>query len=117
MRSYIDIDRLLVYARHGVDEQERRVGNAFEVSLRLYYDITAAADDDDIALAINYAEVVDVVNAVMVRPCLLLETVVMHIRQAIADRWPGVTGGRITLAKVHPPIKTPMASVAVTVEW
>lgn len=115
--SYIEIDRMKVFARHGVFEQERNVGNVFEVSLRLYYDFRTAARTDDIDRTLNYAMVVDIVNDIMKTPRNLLETVVSEIRHAITTRWPEVYGGRISLSKVHPPFTTPVGSVSATVEW
>ncbi len=41
------------------------VGNEFSVDLRLAYDASAAMRSDDVADALNYAEVVEEVKAVM----------------------------------------------------
>lgn len=115
--SYIEIDRLRIFARHGVLEQERNVGNIFEVSLRLYYDFRISARTDDIGRALNYALVVDTVNEIMKTPRNLLETVVSEIQHAITMRWPEVYGGRICLSKLHPPFSTPVGCVSAIVEW
>lgn len=45
MKTYIDIERMQIRAHHGVLEQEKRVGNLFEVSVRLFYDFSEAAAD------------------------------------------------------------------------
>lgn len=113
----IDIERMQIHAHHGVMEQEKRVGNLFEVSVRLFYDFTDAAATDDVALTVNYAEAVAIVRDVMALPCRLLETVAFRIRDALCARWQGITAGSVTVAKLHPPFPTPVASASVTVRW
>lgn len=113
----IDIDRIEIYARHGVAAQERRVGNHFEVSLRLYYDASAAVATDDISHAVNYGEVIETVKAVMARPSALIEHVAGRIRDAVKQQYPAVTGGSVTVAKTHPPVHARVQQVAVTLDW
>lgn len=115
--TYIDIDRLKIFARHGVSDQERRVGNMFEVSVRIYYDFGPAAKTDDVNRSINYAQVVDIVIESMKTPRRLLETAVNDIKTAISLRWPEVKSGRISLSKVHPPFTTPVEHVSAVMEW
>ncbi len=117
MKSYIDIDRLQIFANHGVLERERAIGNRFEVTLRLYYDATEAMQSDEISSALNYAEVVDVVRNEMAKPSDLLEHVAYRIKSALQSRFPIIISGRVTIVKIHPPISTPMSSVAFTVEF
>lgn len=117
MKTSIEINGLKVFANHGVLAQERMVGNAFEVSLRLDYDFAEAAAADDVNLTVNYAEVADEVRRCMAVPCNLLEAAAWNIRSALLGRWPSIKAGRITVLKLHPPFTVPVASVGVTVEW
>ena len=57
MTSYIFLDTLRFFAHHGVGEQETVVGNEFTVSLRLQVDIRRAAETDDVADTVSYADV------------------------------------------------------------
>ena len=45
----ITIDRLKVYAYHGVFEQEKKDGQLFFVSAKLYLDVRKAARNDDLS--------------------------------------------------------------------
>ena len=117
MTTSVYIDKLRIFARHGVLPQERTVGNTFEVSVRLDYDFADAASADDVALTVNYAEVAYIVKHTMARPCELLEAAVWNIRKALLIRWPDIKSGRITVLKLHPPFTVPVASAGVTVEW
>ena len=117
VQTYIDIEGLRIHAYHGALERERRVGNLFEVSLRLYYDASQAMESDYIHDALNYAEVCAVVAEEMAQQSDLIENVVWRIKNSLCEDFPNINGGRVTLAKVHPPISTPMQRVAFTFEW
>lgn len=107
----IDIDRLKIYSYHGVLPAERQIGNEFEVSATLFYDASAAAGTDDIGRALNYAEAVNVIEEEMAVPSSLLEHVAHRIATALLDRFPALTGGTVTVAKIHPPIPSQLGSV------
>lgn len=112
--TFITIKDLRVYARHGVGAQEFLVGNEFSVDLRLAYDASAAMRSDDVAYALNYAEVVEEVKAVMDIPSKLLEHVAARIRTALITRFPAIESGEITVSKITPPIPGTIGSVAFT---
>ena len=102
----IEVKRLELWARHGVMEQERVVGNMFTV------DVSDSVED-----TVNYAEVVDVVKAEMAIPSLLLENVVWRVKNAILARFPMVRGGSVKVAKLTPPVSCNVDEVSVTTRW
>lgn len=115
MELTIEINRMSLYARHGVMAQERAVGNTFEVTAHLRYPL---AESDDIALTLNYAEAAEVIKKVMAEPAELLETVVKRLKEALLTRFPSITGGMVKVAKLAPPIPGFEAeSVAVKLVW
>lgn len=117
MKGYITLDHIKFHAHHGVLEQERRVGNDFEVTLQLQYPFHNATESDDLADTINYAEVYDIVAAEMDVPSRLLEHVAGRIVRSLRTRFPLIEGGTVTVAKLTPPFKCEMAAVAVTIEF
>lgn len=117
MNTSITFDRIRFFAYHGVMEQERKVGNIFEVSLTIQYPFGKALVSDCLDDTLNYAALYDVVAAEMAIPSNLLEHVVGRIICHIRKAFPLIQGGKITLAKLTPPIKGEMASVSVTVEF
>lgn len=117
MKTYIDIEGLKIFARVGVDEQERRIGNRFEISARLHYDASEAMRTDDIASALNYAEVSGVIVDACKAEAMLLEHVAGRIQSAIVAAFPQVSGGRLSITKLHPPISAPTPVVTFTCEW
>lgn len=100
----VEIDRLRLEAFHGVLPQERTVGNVFEVTLRLDYDMERAAATDDVAFALNYAEVCNEVREVMSQPSALLENVALRMRNALCRRFPQIISGAVKITKLTPPL-------------
>lgn len=118
MNTSVFVERLRIYAHHGVLEQERKIGNLFEVSVKVTYDFKSTLHHDEIDRVINYVEVVDIVKEVMAEPANLIETVAMRITDAIRARWvEAECGGRVVVTKVHPPFATPCAGASAIVEW
>lgn len=115
--AIIEINRLKVYAYYGVDDQEAKVGNDFEVSVRLEYPCSHAMQTDKLDATLSYADVLDIVIHEMKIPSKLLENVVYRIHSAIICRFPRVKGGAITVLKLHPPLSEQMESCGFTYKW
>lgn len=115
----VAINGLKIFARHGVYEQERRVGNDFEVTLHLDVPCSdAAMDTDNLSDTINYAEVVGIIKDEMSMPSRLLEHVAGRIRHRLEQTYHRkIAGGELTLAKLAPPIPAELASVSFTTRW
>ncbi|MBD5347136.1 MAG: dihydroneopterin aldolase [Bacteroides sp.] len=111
----ITLDSLRFYARHGVGAQEREVGNDFEVSVSV--DIPPVYSDR-IEATVNYAEITESVRTEMEIPSALIEHVAVRIRNALMARFPLITGGRVTVCKLKPPIPgAELKSASVTLIW
>lgn len=115
MNITVEINALRVRAHHGVLEQERRVGNIFEVTLHVDYPLYNGGDD--IEGTLNYAEATDIIREQMAVPSQLLEYVALRIRDAVMARWPAITGGLVRVEKLTPPVSAQLKSAAVTLRW
>ena len=73
MQGAILLRGLRFHARHGVAEQERRVGNEFTVDLRLETDLGRAAQTDRVDDTVDYGAVHRAVAQEMATPSRLLE--------------------------------------------
>jgi dihydroneopterin aldolase len=113
----IEVNGLRLYAHHGVAEQEREVGNLFEVTVHVQCDASAAVEHDDLNGTINYAEIVATIKTVMATPSLLIENAAGRLKSALLDKFPGITGGMVRIAKLVPPIPADLDSVAVALRW
>ena len=117
-RGCIAINKLKIYAYHGVLDQENRVGNNFLISAKLYYPISRAMINDSISGTLNYAETIEIIKNAMKTPSHLIENVIERIRIALITQFPLIEGGCITIEKLSPPIpNTQVESVAVSYEW
>ena len=120
MNYTVQINRLRLHASHGVLDQERLVGNLFEVSVTLtipYQTAKEAFERDWLSGAVNYADVANVIKEGMAIPSCLLENVAYRLRIAISEHFPTVKGGTITIAKLTPPVPAQMESAAITLTW
>ncbi len=117
MTGTIEINRLTLLARHGVGEQERKVGNTFEVSASLTCDMTDACNDDNLNGTVNYAEAIDIIRQQMAIPSRLLEHVAARIAKALSHAFPAIESGQITVTKTTPPCGVEVKGVSVTIKW
>ena len=102
--SYIFLEDLRLFARHGVAEQERQVGNEYRVDVRLRTDIARAARTDDVADTVNYAEVYYLIRREMDCPSCLLEHVAGRMCRSLLAQFPTVSEVQLTLRKRNPPM-------------
>ena len=102
--NYMTLRNLRFHAYHGVLEQERIVGNDYEVSVRMSYDMRRAIASDDVANALNYAEAYEVIKRVMMQPSRLIERVAWRIAKALLDEFPMARNAEVTLVKLNPPM-------------
>lgn len=119
METSIRLDNMRFHAHHGVMEQERAVGNDFEVSIEVFYPFEQALTSDDLNDTINYAALYDIISREMNIPSSLLEHAAGRIITAINKEFPKVTGGFISITKMHPPFKCdmPNGGASVIIKW
>ncbi len=117
MKTTITLDKMRFHAFHGVLEQERKVGNEFEVSLTVKYDFKKALYTDNLDDTLNYAELYAVVEREMNEPSKLLECVAGRIIGAVKKEFPNIDGGEIEVKKLTPPFKCQLDSVTVKVKF
>lgn len=102
--SYICLDNLRFHAYHGVMPQERMVGNDYNVSLRIRYDISQAMVSDKVEDTLNYAEVFQLVSQEMAVPSSLIERVAGRIGDRLFRRFPTIEKIELKIMKINPPM-------------
>ena len=119
MTTKIRLKAMRFYAYHGVAEQERQVGNTFQVDLTLTAPLQRAVESDQLEDTINYAEVYETVREEMQIPSRLLEHVAGRILDALHHRFPTLQAAEITLSKLNPPFGGDLlrASVVLCVDF
>lgn len=83
----IFLEGLTFYGYHGVNPEERQLGQRFVVSVTLHVDLSAAGRTDDLAQTINYATVYALIRDIVEGPPVhLLEALAERIASVILDR-------------------------------
>lgn len=103
MLIQISLEQMRFYAYHGVLEQERRVGNHFEVSLTVEASVAQSLSSDALEDTINYALLHQVVAEEMAVPSELLEHVVGRMARRLFDEFAMIEGLDLRLSKCNPP--------------
>ncbi|GGO09285.1 dihydroneopterin aldolase [Saccharibacillus kuerlensis] len=110
------ISRMEYYGRHGVFEEERRLGQRFYVGLELELDLSAAGLTDDLEQAVNYAEVHETVkNVVEGESVKLIETLAERIASAVLRTYTRVEAATVKVTKPHPPFDIHFEGVTVEI--
>lgn len=113
----ITLNRMQFFARHGVGEQERVVGNRFEVTLSVRCDVAGAVAADALEGTVDYSALYAVVEREMAIPSALLEHVAGRIAAAVKREFARVLSGEVTVTKLTPPFKCQLAGVSVTLAF
>ena len=114
-RDRIAVRGLRAYGHHGVYAFERRQGQTFSCDAVLEVDTRPAAEFDDLARTVNYAELAQRLYAVLSgEPVDLLET----LAQRLADvclAYDLVEAVEVTVHKPEADLGVPFADVTVTI--
>lgn len=109
----VHLYNLKFYAFHGVHEEEKLLGNEYEVNADIQFH-EEHTQINDLEQTINYADVYEMIKKRMHIPTSLLETVVMDIGNSIYEKYNYVRYINVSLKKIHPPIESIEGSVGVT---
>lgn len=99
------LEGLTFYGYHGVNPEERVLGQRFVVDVTLSLDLRPAGQSDDPAKTINYATLYEIARRVVEGPrCSLIETLAERLATAILTE-AGGTAVRVRVSKPWAPIK------------
>lgn len=123
MRTLITLNGIHLYAFHGVEAQERLVGNDYTIDLQL--EVSLQWEDmeaDDVNRTVNYADVFRAVKEEMKRPSNLLEHVAWRIVGRLFLDFSAVQAAELHLQKRNPPMGADITSAGVRIaasreEW
>jgi dihydroneopterin aldolase len=88
------VDKILLhgahfFGKHGVSAAERRVGGRYVVDIEVAYDLTRAAQSDDLAQTISYSKVYDATRALVEgKSFRLIEALAEALAQTLLARFP-----------------------------
>ena len=107
------LEGMRFYAYHGVNPEERALGQRFTVDVVLAVDLRRAGQSDDLADTVSYSAVYKLVRQIMEgEPRNLIEAVAEAIAAEILRNFPPVQGVSVTVRKPEVPMKGSMLDAA-----
>lgn len=115
-RDTIQLRNLQFYGTHGVNPEEKELGQRYEVDLDLRVDTRSAGLHDDLHQTINYAHVYRMVKRLVEDECFdLIEALAETIATQVGREF-GPDAIRVCVRKPHAPLKGVFDYVAVDIE-
>lgn len=112
----IFISDLLIFANHGVFEEEKKLGQKFYVDIRLGLNTQDAGLTKDLSRSVHYGEVSDQVVALFRSESEdLIETCAEKVAQFILQKYPLVQEVLVRVKKPWAPVRLPVDTVYVEI--
>jgi dihydroneopterin aldolase len=107
------LEGMRFYAYHGVNPEERALGQRFSVDVVLAVDLRRAGQSDNLAHTVSYSAVYKVVRAIVEgEPRQLIEAVAEEIASVVLTEFPPVEHITVTVRKPEVPMKGAMLDAA-----
>ncbi len=101
----IFLEGMLFYGYHGVNQEERVLGQRFVVDLELFRDLSEAGRSDELSQTVNYASVFKTAREIVEGPpANLIETVAERLAATVLERFPA-DAVRVRVRKPWAPVK------------
>jgi 7,8-dihydroneopterin aldolase/epimerase/oxygenase len=113
---FIHLHDLRFFSYHGVHDEERTLGNDYEVNLSVGFDASTNIIRH-LNETLDYTAIYQLVKQRMDIPTPLLETIATGISSDIQEKYPRVEKISIVVKKLYPPINNFEGSVGVSFEW
>ena len=111
----IHLHNIILFAHHGIYEEEITIGNSFELNISVKY-TPLKIPVTHMAETIDYVSIYELVKTRMALPTPLLETVITDIGKRILAQFVQAEEIMISIKKVHPPINGIVGTVGVSFE-
>ncbi|MCG7410744.1 dihydroneopterin aldolase [Paenibacillus sp. ACRRX] len=108
------LERMAFFGKHGVFEEERRLGQNWFVDLDLQVDMQQAGVSDNLELSINYAFIHEVVKAIVEQEShLLVERLTERIATVLLATFPLINEATVRVTKPNPPFDIHFSGVTI----
>ena len=116
MSDRILVQRIAVFAYHGLLAEEARIGQRFYISLDCRLDLRAAGISDDVAFTVSYADLTAIATRIATeRRFSLIEALAEAIAAEILERFPGIETVGVQVDKPSAPVPAVIEGVAIEI--
>ena len=113
----IRIKDLEIYSYHGVNIQEKEMGQRFVISLDIFFDLRKAGKSDNIADTVNYTQLCYDVESEFNREKLdLIETAAENVAEYVLKNYGLIERISVEIKKPWAPIGKPLDYASVKIE-
>ncbi|MBI1619494.1 dihydroneopterin aldolase [Aquamicrobium zhengzhouense] len=106
------------FARHGVLDEEERLGQRFYVDCELTVRPDVGLEQDSIASTVDYGVAfMEIERIVTGKRRFLIETLALDIAKALSEKFPQMVSSQITVRKPNAPVPGVLDYVEVTLAW
>jgi 7,8-dihydroneopterin aldolase/epimerase/oxygenase len=114
--EYIEIKGMKFHSYIGHYDEEKQIGNKFNIDLKIKTDCKKAGTSDNLNDALDYVNVYSVVKTEMNKKCNLVENVVARVKSVIFKKFEQVEHLELKITKLSPKIGGMVDEVSVIVE-
>lgn len=115
-RDRISIQRIGVFAYHGIFEEEGRLGQRFYISIDAWLDLAPAGRADDLEQSVSYAEIAAQVQEIAVgNRYNIIEALAEAIAGELLRNFPRIDEIAVTVEKPNAAVAAILESIFVTV--
>ncbi len=104
LTSRVELVNMEFFAYHGCFSEEQIIGNKFLVTFSAETDTSKAGASDNLADALNYQELYNIIKDQMGIASHLLEHVALRILDSCFNAFPQITSAQVEISKLNPPI-------------
>lgn len=116
MKDKMRCSQMDFYAYHGVHQEEKTLGQRFLVDVELELDLREAGESDDLEDTVNYAEIFQVCQHVMLkRRFHLIEAAAERLAQDVLHQFNRAHAVTVSICKPSPPIAGHLAGVSIQI--
>ena len=112
----IQVNNIKVYAYHGCLEEESTIGSWYRVDIEVEADLSTSEASDDLSDTVDYVHLNHIVKQEMAIRSKLLEHVAKRILDQFFAEIPMIEKGKVSVAKINPPIGGNVYDVAIILE-
>jgi dihydroneopterin aldolase len=117
-RVRINVTKLALFAYHGVNDEEQRIGQRFYIDMSLIIASVSATRSDRLEDTISYEDVIHCAeDAFLEKKYRTIERAAYAVGSAIIEQFPTIQNLSVTVHKPSAPVAAIFDDVAVTVDF